>query len=56
MKADFFAGNAARYLHLRDLTNDQRLNAVLRKNLVEILRRLDAQATTPRSNAGKALN
>jgi len=51
MKADFFAGNAARYLRLRDLANDQRLNAALRQKLVEILRRLDAQAAPYRFRA-----
>lgn len=52
IKADFFAGNAARYLRLRDLANDQRLNAVLRKNLVTILKRLDARAAPSRFRAG----
>ena len=56
MKADFFAGNAARYLRLRDLANDQRLNAALRQNLVEILSRLDARPAPSRSKAGKAQN
>lgn len=50
MKADFFAGNAARYLRLRELATDQRLNAALRKNLAEILSRLDASKQAPRPN------